>query len=163
MPTYETAAATLYGHWVKATQGDEVALAELATQVAKFEEMVAMAKVIATTAQVICAGKVALVDVVGKRGYHLGTLASELEKLVGVGGVTVVRKDDGPIAKIGGVQYSLSRHSADKDTDLKSLLPSGFTSAPETGMIGNVPFLIHTSQEVWERVVLSALQAQFGE
>jgi hypothetical protein len=118
--------------------------------------MVAKAQAIATTATEVAAG-VWLVDVAGQSGFHLATLSALLEAWPGCR-VTVVRKNDGPIAKIGGVQYSLARHSADKETDLKSLLPNGFVSSPETGTIGNVPFLIHVSEEVWWSQVLPSLQ-----
>ena len=158
--SYEVAAATLYEGWIRATQGDKVAMTELETKVSQFDQMVTKAKAIATMAIEVTAG-VWLVDVSGNRGYHMATLSTELESHPGCK-VTIIRKDDGPIAKIGGVQYSLARHSADKETDLKSLLPSGFVSSPETGMIGNVPFLIHTSQEVWDKVVLPALQVRFA-
>lgn len=158
--SYEAASTTLYESWVRATQGDQPALVELETKVSQFDQMVAKAKAIATTATEVVPG-VWLVDVVGKRGYHMATISAEVEAQPRCK-ITIVRKDDGPIARIGGVQYSLARHTADKEFDMKSLLPSGFTSSPETGMIGNVPFLIHTSQEVWEKVVLPALTTRFA-
>lgn len=157
---YEVAAQELYGSWVAATQGDSAALESLATKVAKFEEMVVKAKALAATATEVAPG-CWLVDVTGQHGFHLGTLSASLEARPGCK-VTIVRKDDGPIAKIGGVQYSFARHSADKDTDLKSLFPAGFKSSPEEGYIGNVPFLVHCGEKQWAEHVRVALLEKFG-
>lgn len=158
--SYEGACTSLYENWVKATQGDKIALVELSTKVEKlFEDMVVKAKAIATTATEVATG-VWLVDVAGIHNYHMATLAADMEARPGCR-VTVIRKDDGPIAQIGGVQYSLARHTSDEDLDMKNLFPKGFNSSAQTGMIGNVPFLIHASQKVWEEILLPTLKERF--
>jgi hypothetical protein len=78
--------------------------------------------------------------------------------------VTVQKKAQGPIAgKHGGVQISLAVAKAHQAAvNLQELLPSGFTSSPEAGIISNTTFLLHVSQEVWDSTVLPALTAKFG-
>lgn len=158
---YESAAQALYETWIHATQGDKAALEELATKVSQFDEMVAKTRVLAATATEVVPG-VWLVDIVGQHGFHLATLSASLEARPDCK-VTVVRKDDGPIAKIEGIQYSLARHSADKESDLKEFFPAGFKSSPEEGYIGNVPFLVHCGQSQWASEVFPALMRRFGQ
>ncbi|MDP3900480.1 MAG: hypothetical protein Q8Q23_05380 [bacterium] len=99
-----------------------------------------------------------LVDVVGKPRFNLQTLTERLEARPGCR-ITVIRKDNGPIAaKHGGVQYSLAvPRKFQQEVNLQAYLPEGFTSSPEAGIISNTSFLLHVSEEVWKKVILPKL------
>jgi len=71
----------------------------------------------------------------------------------------VIVKSDGPIGKLFGKQYSVALKNGVQGIDFKQILPAGFVSSPEAGLICNVPFLMHCSQEQWQTVVLPALAA----
>ncbi len=79
--------------------------------------------------------------------------------------VTAQRKSQGPIAaKCGGVQYSLAVTKASQaEVNLQELLPAGFASSPEAGIISNTTFLLHVSESVWNETVLPALQSRFAQ
>jgi len=151
----EDAKAEFFSNFVAASQGDEEALAGLRTKVAQFEEQVGNAKTLAETAEEV-AQSAWLVDSREAPRFDLNTLSRELE---GKGAkVTVVVKAFGPIAAAHGAQYSLAvarRHQ--KEINLQELLPEGFESSPETGIISNTTFLLHVSEGVWNETVLSAL------
>lgn len=155
----ERAKSELFGDFVAIVAGCQ-AKAKLAKAVEVYEAGVAVAKELATKITHPVAG-VSLVDSVGSPRFDLGTLARAME--ANGEKVTVVRKDVGPIAKAcGGVQYSLAvvrKHQA--EVNLQELLPEGFSSNPEVGIISNTTFLLHVSQEVWDTQVLPALRARF--
>ena len=46
------------------------------------------------------------------------------------------------------------------EINLQELLPSGFVSSPESGIISNTTFLLHVSENVWKETVLPALCAK---
>lgn len=106
---------------------------------------------------------VAFVDVTNSPRFDLGTLATKMEARPGCR-VTVQRKNAGPIAaKHGGIQFSLAvAKNYQKEVNLQDLLPAGFTSSPEAGVISNTSFLLHVSEEIWEKQVLPALAARSG-
>jgi len=151
-PNYENSSKELYEIWVQATQGDIKSLELLKEKVQVFEEMVNTSKELAGTATNIREG-LCFVDLTSaQHKVHLGTLEQELEK-TGCK-IIVLKTNDGPIAKLHGVQYSLSRLSGDKSLDMLSFFPESFVSSPESGYIGNVQFRVHCSEENWENYVL---------
>lgn len=154
----EDAKSKLFDTFAKTVGGDVVARASLEKGVAEYQAQVAVARELAGTVQTVCTN-VGLVDIRGKRP-HIGTLGAELDKSYTV---TVLLKSDGPIAKAHGVQYSLSVRKADQaGLNLQAILPSGFVSSPEAGIISNTSFLLHVSEKTWSEVVLPALIAKFG-
>lgn len=106
---------------------------------------------------------VVYVDVAGARPFDMGKLAAKMEGRSGCK-VTVQRKAQGPIAaEHGGIQFSLAvARSYQEEFSLQELLPSGFTSSLEAGIISNTTFLLHVSERVWQETVLPALTARFG-
>lgn len=159
----ENAKAELFGRFVKAAQGDTEAREKLENAVAEYEAGVSEAeRLLAEKMSIPCKG-VTLIDSVGAARSDLNTLTRGMEKDGVI--VTVVRKDFGPIAgKPGGhgVQYSLAvvqKHQA--ELDLRMLVPAGTETSPQTGLLSNVPFLLHCSEGVWEQIILPALKAKF--
>jgi len=152
----------LFNEFILASQGDEIALACLKKRVVDWERAVQTAHDLCDTAEEVVSG-VWLVDSVGKPRYDLPTLSAELEARPGCV-ITIVRKGDGPIAgKHGGVQYSFAvAKPFQKEVNLQDLLPAGFTSSPEAGIISNTTFLLHVRQEVWDLQMLPALRARFA-
>lgn len=158
----EEAKGKLFAEFAAAATGDATALESLGRKVEAYEAGVKEAEALAATATQPVAG-VVMVDAVGKPRHDLTTLTQKLESIAGAK-VTVVRKDNGPIApKHGGVQISLAVIKAfQAEVNLQELLTPGFTSSPETGIISNTTFLLHVSQEVWDSQVLPALQSRFA-
>lgn len=158
----EEAKGKLFAEFAAAATGDATALESLGRKVEAYETGVRVAEALAAEATQPVAG-VVMVDAVGKPRYDLSTLASKMESTPGCR-VTVVRKDNGPIAgKHGGVQVSLAVVKAHQaDINLQELLLPGFVSSPESGIISNSSFLLHVSQEVWDSQVLPALKARFA-
>lgn len=158
----EEAKGKLFAEFVAAASGDAAALESLNRKVEAYEEGVREAEAIAITATHPVSG-VSMVDTVGKPRFDLATLAAKMEAQPGTK-VTVVRKDNGPIAaKHGGVQYSLAVVKASQaEINLQGLLPAGFTSSPETGIISNTTFLLHVNEDVWQKEVLPGLEIMFG-
>lgn len=158
----EEAKGKLFAEFAAAATGDTAALDSLGRKVEAYETGVKVAEEIAAMATEPVTG-VVMVDTAGKPRHDLSTLTQRLETRAGCK-VTVVRKDNGPIAgKHGGVQVSLAVVKAHQaDINLQELLPSGFTSSPESGIISNTSFLLHVSQGVWESQVLPALQQRFA-
>ncbi len=155
----EDAKAALFATFVSAAGGNTDAKTKLQGAVEAYEAGVAKAKELAGTAIEVTAG-VFLVDTCStKERYDLGTLAASLESRPGCR-VTVVVKSLGPIAKAhGGAQYSLSvPKPLQKELSVQSLLPAGWDSAVEAGVICNSNFLLHVSKNVWETQVLPALR-----
>jgi hypothetical protein len=159
----EEAKGKLFAEFAAASGGDTAALESLGRKVEAYEAGVKEAEVLAATATQPTAG-VVMVDSVGKPRHDLTTLTQRLEAIAGAK-VTVVRKDNGPIAaKHGGVQISMAVVKAHQaDINLQELLASGFVSSPEAGIISNTTFLLHVSQEVWDTQVLPALCDRFAE
>lgn len=156
----EDAKGKLFADFAAAVSGDAAAMAALQTKVAEYNAQVATAMELVKMAQTTIPSKVGLVDIRGKRP-HIGTLAAELDQHFVV---TVLIKNDGPIAKAtGGAQYSLSVRKTDQATvNLQELLPTGFVSSPEAGIISNTSFLLHVSETIWNETILPALQAKFA-
>jgi len=158
----EEAKGKLFAEFVSAASGDAAALDSLGRKVEAYEVGVREAEAIAATTTQPVAG-VVMVDAVGKPRHDLATLTQRLEAIAGAK-VTVVRKDNGPIApKHGGVQISLAVIKAfQAEINLQGLLTPGFVSSPESGIISNTSFLLHVSQEVWESQVLPRLRSRFA-
>ncbi len=153
----EKAKGELFSTFIGAVQGDSEAKASLETKVEAYEAGVAVAKELASKATEIVP-HIVLVDVVGAKRFDLGTLTRNLESREGCK-VTVTRKDSGPIAGSHGVQYSLAVvKQFQEEINLQDLLPSGFESSPKAGIISNTSFLLHVSEEIWEKEVLPRLQ-----
>lgn len=158
----EEAKGKLFAEFVSAASGDAAALESLGRKVEAYEAGVREAEAIAATATQPVSG-VVMVDAVGKPRHDLSTLATKMEAQPGCR-ITVVRKDNGPIAaKHGGVQISLAVVKAQQASiNLQELLPSGFTSSPEAGIISNTTFLLHVSESVWNETVLPALTTRLA-
>lgn len=158
----EEAKGKLFAEFATAAGGDAAALESLGRKVEAYEAGVREAEAIAATATQPVSG-VVMVDAVGKPRHDLSTLATKMEAQPGCR-ITVVRKDNGPIAaKHGGVQISLAVVKAQQASiNLQELLPSGFTSSPEAGIISNTTFLLHVSESVWNETVLPALTTRLA-
>jgi hypothetical protein len=157
----EKAKGDLFSQFVSAVEGDAEARASLEVKVEAYEQGVGVARGLVSKATEPVVG-VKMVDAVGSPRHDLMTLTRGLE--TGDTMVTVVRKDNGPIAAAhDGVQYSLAvvrKHQA--EVNLQELLTPGFVSSPESGIISNTTFLLHVSQEVWDNQVLPALRDRFA-
>ena len=158
----EDAKAKLFGDFVAVVQGNSDAKARLEKGVEVYEAGVKEAERLAALVTDIIPG-VSFIDVTTTPRFDMGTLAAKMEGRSGCK-VTVQRKSQGPIAgKHGGIQISLAvAKNHQKEVNLQELLPVGFTSSPEAGIISNTTFLLHVSQGVWESQVLPALRAKFG-
>jgi hypothetical protein len=158
----EKAKAQLFSDFVAIVQGDESARAKLEKNALTYEEGVKEAERLAALVTDILPG-VAHIDVTSSPRFDMGTLATKMEARPGCK-VTVQRKSQGPIAgKHGGIQISMAVAKAHQATvNLQELLPSGFTSSPEAGIISNTTFLLHVSETVWNETVLPALRARFN-
>jgi hypothetical protein len=148
----EIAYQKLFADWLKAVEGDSNALKRLEDRVHVYEDAVHVAHELATTA-VVAAPGVFLVDVTGKPLYDPGTLMSLLEQDSRCR-VIVMRKSLGPIAALHGIQYSLSVAKRFQNViNLHDLLEPTAKSDPEIGIISNVSFLLHVSEDIWESQV----------
>jgi hypothetical protein len=144
----------LFQQFEQAVCGNSESLELLKGKVAAYEEMVAEATRLATTVTEV-APDVAFCDVREAGRFDLATLSTAMESR---GKITAVLKKDGPISKFHGEQVSLAVRKQDqKDINLQNLLPEGFVSRPESGIISNTNFLLHVSPKVWEEVVLPVL------
>lgn len=156
----ENAKGDLFSLFVSAVEGNSEARTSLETKVEEYEKGVEIAKELILNATTPIKG-VKMVDVVGSSRYDLTTLTQGLES-DGVM-ITVVRKDNGPIAAVNKVQYSIAVvRKYQEEVNLQDMLPVDFTSSPETGIISNTTFLLHLSEEVWKERILPALQERFG-
>ncbi len=160
----ENAKKELFESFLAAAQGDAEAKASLEAKVEAYECAVAAARrLLAEKISHPCKG-VVMVDAVGAGRPDLNTLTRGMEKVGAI--VTVVRKDVGPIAgKPGGHGVQLScavvrKHQA--ELDLRDLVPEGAESSPQAGLLSNVAFLLHCSEEVWRETILPALEARLG-
>ncbi len=153
----EIAHQKLFADWLKAVSGNEAARKRLEGKTLEYEQAVEVARDLARAAKLVAPG-VLLVDVADKPLYDPGTLNATLEANSNCK-ITVVRKSLGPIAAIHGIQYSLSVAKPYQETiSLYEFLPSHFKSDPEAGIISNVSFLLHTSEEIWLNYVLPRMQ-----
>lgn len=152
----DSAQQKLFGDWIKAVCGNKAALERLAQRTKEYDEAVRVSKSLAETAELAAPG-VLLVNVAHKPLYDPGTLLAILESNPRCR-ITVLRKSLGPIAAIHGIQYSLSVVKAYQGSiSLYDLLPAQIRVDPEAGVISNVSFLLHTSEDVWRNHVLPLL------
>ena len=101
---------------------------------------------------------VVLADVTLTPFFDVGTLLSLLEKRDGCK-VTVIKKAQGPIAALHGVQYSLAVvKDYQEEIKLPSLLPPAAKSDPSGGIISNLSFLLHVNDHVWNEHILPGLR-----
>lgn len=153
----EDAKQKLFSRWIDAVNGNETALKALEESEAAFDEAVAIAKRLAADIKEVAPG-VVLADAFDAPIYDVGTLTHLLEQQPGCR-VTVVRKALGPIAAIHGVQYSMSVPKILQDQiDLRKFVPQDVKPDPTRGIISNVSFLLHVSDQIWNDFVLPALQ-----
>lgn len=156
----EIAHQELFETWVMAVAGNDAAIHKLEEKVAVYDQAVQVARDLAETASLIAPG-VVLVDVANKPLYDPGTLNALLEAIDGCR-VSVVRKSLGPIAALHGIQYSLAVVKAhQRQVNLQDLVPSDAKSDPEGGIIANVSFLLHVSEDIWHQTVFPQLKHKF--
>ncbi len=153
----EIAHQQLFSDWVDAVKGDKPAMQRLEKRVLLYDDAVKVAQKLAKTAEEI-APNVVLVDVADKPLYDPGTLNALLEDDP-TRKVTVVRKSLGPIAAVHGIQYSLAvPRSYQGRVDLRKLVATAAKSDPQGGVISNVSFLLHVSEEIWQSQVFPRLK-----
>lgn len=159
----ENAKCELFSIFVAAASGDVTARESLETRVVTYEAGVTEAKRLLAEKVSRPCSQVVLVDTVGANRSDLNTLSQGMEKLGAK--VTVVRKNEGPIAKAHGVQFSLAATlTAQKEgLDLRALVPEGTVTGIPAGLLSNTSYLLHCSEEVWTKIILPALLvAKFG-
>lgn len=160
----ENAKKQLFERFVAAASGDTTAREQLESAVAEYEAGVAEAKRLLAEKMSKPCTDVVLIDSVGAERSDLNTLTRGMESEGAK--VTVVRKDFGPIAgKPGGhgTQYSLAvvrKHQ--EEIDLRDLVPEGTETSPQAGLLSNVAFLLHCSEDVWNSTILPALESRLG-
>jgi hypothetical protein len=148
----------LFADWLKAVGGDESAKDRLDKRVLIYDQAAETARELAQTAVNVAPG-VVLVDTVNKPLFDPGTLSAILEDDPQCR-ITVLRKSHGPIAAVHGIQYSLSVTKRYQNAvNLFDLIPPDAKSDPEAGIISNVSFLLHTSEDIWNSQVLPALRS----
>jgi hypothetical protein len=153
----EKAQQKLFSDWLSAVIGNKPALKRLEKSLVAYDEAVQVSHSLAKSAVAVVPG-VVLVDVANKPLFDPGTLNALLEADAKCQ-VMVVRKSLGPIAAHHGIQYSLAVTKAyQKTVNLQNLVPAEAKSDPAAGIISNVSFLLHTSEEVWHEVVLPRLK-----
>ena len=151
----ESAQQKLFADWLDAVSGNESARLRLEEKASLYNEAVEVSRKLAGTAVVVAPG-VVLVDT-GDKLFDTGTLHALLESDADRR-IVVIKKTLGPIAALHGVQYSLSVAKAyQESTDLQKLLDTDSISNPEVGVISNVSFLLHASEEVWKNRILPGL------
>lgn len=147
----------LFTDWLKAVSGDQAAIKRLEERVLVYDDAVKVSLDLSRTARTIAPG-VVLVDVANKPLFDPGTLHALLENDPECR-VTVLRKSLGPLAALHGIQYSLSVAKAYQNKlNLHNLLSSDTKSDREAGVISNVSFLLHVSEDVFQRQVLPRLK-----
>ncbi|MFH2105000.1 MAG: hypothetical protein ABII72_02065 [Parcubacteria group bacterium] len=156
--TSEDAMSKLFDEFARAAGGGKEAKAALETRVEAYEAAVKEAERLAGTVTLLIPG-VVMVDTVGNKPYDLTTLARLIET-EGVK-VTVVRKNNGPIKPI---QFSLAVvKSAQETVNLMSLKPDGVESSPASGIISNIPVLLHCSEAMWTETIRPGLEQMLTE
>lgn len=154
----ELAQQKLFSDWLKAVKGDAAAFSRLQEGVTAYDEAVGVARKLAESAIVLAPG-VVLVDVAEKPLFDPGTLNGLLEEHP-EGRIIAIRKSLGPIAALHGIQYSLSIAKACQgQLNLFNLIPVDAKSGPAAGIISNVSFLLHVSEDVWCEHVLPGLKS----
>jgi hypothetical protein len=154
----EIAQQKLFSDWVSAVSGDESAKLRLEEKALLYNQASEASRKIADAAVAVAPG-VVLVDA-GNKLFDPGTLHAVLESDP-ERRIIVVRKTLGPIAALHGVQYSLAVVKRYQDsTNLQKLLAADSISNPEVGVISNVSFLLHVSEEVWKSTILPGLIKQ---
>jgi hypothetical protein len=152
----EDAKKRLFARWLDAAKGNQNALKELERTAHLFDDATEVSKHLASQLQLVAPG-VVLVDASDSPIYVPGALMHLMEEGSDCR-VTVVRKALGPIAALHGIQYSLSVTKQYQDqVDLRKLIPSNWKADPANGVISNVPFLLHVSEEMWLNHVLPKL------
>jgi len=148
----------LFTDWLKAACGNESAMKRLEKCTVVYDAATKVSQTLAHTAVNIAPG-VVLVDVVDKPLFDPGTLNALIEQDPQCR-IIVLKKSLGPIAALHGIQYSLSVAKAYQDSvNLQELIPAHAKSNPEIGIISNVSFLLHTSEDVWKTEVLPRLKS----
>lgn len=149
----------IFKNWVAAVEGDKKALNKLEEGVQKYERGVQVAQELVQKKMTPAPG-VFLVDVCDSPVFDPGTLMVALEEDPTCQ-ITVLRKDRGPIAALHGVQYSLAVARSHRDNvQLQNLVPSDSANNPQRGIISNVSFLLHVSEEIWHEYVLPGLKSR---
>ncbi|MBX9879917.1 MAG: hypothetical protein K2Y22_15775 [Candidatus Obscuribacterales bacterium] len=153
----EQAQQALFADWVKAVQQDKQAQARLQDVVVAYDAAVRVAETLASNAVEIVSG-VMLADCTEQPVFDSGTLIHLLEQRPGCR-ITVQKKGLGPIAAVHGIQYSLAVAKIYQgEINLQKILPADTKSGPQFGVITNVSFLLHVSEEVFGDSVLSQLR-----
>lgn len=153
----ERAQQKLFSDWVAAVKGNTAAKSRLEDAVAAYDDAVILSEALALTAIEVAPG-VVLVDCVDRGIFDVGTLLALLEKNTNCL-VTVLKKGLGPIAALHGSQYSLAVAKAYQNKiSLQTLVPPDWKSDPHFGVISNVSFLLHVSQNIWDEQVLPELK-----
>lgn len=147
----------LFADWALAVEGNAAANARLQKGVRAYDDAVKVAQILVEEAITVAPG-VTLVDCVNRPVFDVGTLTSMLEQRTGCL-ISVVRKNLGPIAVLHGTQYTLSvAKGHQKEINLQKILPPQTRSDPQFGVISNVSFILHVSEEVWLRQVVPRLK-----
>jgi len=147
----------LFSDWLNAVSGNEAALMRLEENLHAYDAAVAMSQSLSEHKVEVAPG-VMLVDAVDQPPFDPGTLNALLESDSRCR-IVVVRKSVGPIAALHGIQYSMSvvkRYQS--DINLHELIPADARSNPADGIISNVSFLLHTSEDVWNNQVLPSMR-----
>lgn len=151
----EIAQQRLFSDWVSAVSGDQSAKRRLEEKAELYNQAADESRKIAEAAVTVAPG-VVLADAADKL-FDPGTLHAVIETDPKTR-ILVIRKTLGPIAALHGVQYSLAVVKCYQDsTDLQKLLSADSISNPEVGVISNVSFLLHVSEDVWKRTILPGL------
>ena len=146
----------LFSDWVKAVEGDAAATQRLWQGCLDYDQAKAVSQALSKTATALTPG-VFMVDVTKESLYDPGTLNALLEERPNCR-ITILRKSLGPIAAVHGIQYSLSVTRRYQDSvNLFDLVPTDVRTGPQAGVISNVSFLLHTSEEIFNQHVLPAL------
>ena len=157
----EAATRKLFVDWVAAVCGDAGAMKRLEERVLIYDQSVLISRTMAQAAKEIAPG-VVLVDTAHKQLFDKGMLFEIIEgdpncKII------VLKKSLGPIARLHGLQYSLAVCKAfQEQISLFEMIPSTASAGPEVGIISNVPFLLHVSEDVWKSEVLPRLKERMS-
>jgi len=146
---------SVFERFIDYITGDPEAEQFIEASIEEYEAQVAEAGKIAQTAEQFTS-KMWLVDVTNFGKYDTATLSRLVEANDGCEIVVTVQKG-GAIGKLFGKQYSIALKKGVEGVDFKQLLPAGFVSSPEAGLICNTPFLMYCNQDQWQTVVLPAL------
>jgi len=153
----EQAQQALFADWVRAVQDDKQAENRLSEVVVAYDQAVKVAEKLAACAVEVVPG-VMMADCLEQPVFDPGTLIHLLEHRPGCR-ITILKKGLGPIAAVHGVQYSLAVAKIyQSEINLQKILPSDTRSGPQFGVITNVSFLLHVSEDVFLETVLGQLR-----